>query len=62
MFYKKLLAKRIYINKISLKRNQGCKAKLKQTNLATAFQFQRLQEQRFKNWFDKVVNTVEHEK
>ena len=36
--------------------------KFKQTNFTTTLQFQWLQEQRLKNWFDEVVNSMEHVK
>ena len=57
VFYQKLSATIIYINKII-----ACEVKMKQTNLAATLQFQCLQEKRFKNWFDKVVDTIEHVK
>ena len=58
VFYQKPLAARIYKNKSIAK----AQFKLKQTNLATIFQFQWLREKRFKNWFDKVLNTMERVK
>ena len=57
VFYQKLSATIIYINKII-----ACEVKMKQTNFAATLQFQWLQEKRFKNWFDKVVDTIEHVK
>ena len=66
VFYKKKIKIIIIIiiikNEKNKKNNQGCEVKLKQTNFATKLQFQWLQEQRCKIWFDKVVNTMEHVK
>ena len=62
VFYRNNIKQKINKLKTSLKHNQGCKVKLKQTNFATTLSFQWLQKQRFKNWFDKVINTMEHVK
>ena len=62
MFYQKLLAARIYINKNIVKAKQRFRGPVEANPPRSYTSVSMITKKRFTNWLDKVVNTMEYAK